>query len=174
MVRPLCSLNLNSLLNSTLPCSGWGCSQQVLLRNHPVCVQQVDVLQGTLRLPLPSIRHHVAHVCSILAGRIAQGGMAAQVSPGVLSYAQRLRVSTSSLPCRSATSEALRVPILTKLFSYLRTKVIPTGMTTSLDIGLSNLSLKLITLSFYSKSVASPPWLLKLSRHEQLWSSHRP
>ena len=31
-------------------------------------------------------------------------------------------------------------------------KAIPTGVTTGLDIGLSNLSLKLITLSFYSKS----------------------
>lgn len=32
-----------------------------------------------------------------------------------------------------------------------RRKAVPTGITTGLDIGLSNLSLKLITLSFYSK-----------------------
>lgn len=30
-------------------------------------------------------------------------------------------------------------------------KAVPTGVTTGLDIGFSNLSLKLITLSFYSK-----------------------
>lgn len=30
----------------------------------------------------------------------------------------------------------------------------PTGVTTSLDIGLSNLSMKTITLSFYSKNIS--------------------
>ena len=32
-------------------------------------------------------------------------------------------------------------------------KVVPTGVATGLDIGLSNLSLKLITLSFYSRYI---------------------
>ena len=33
-----------------------------------------------------------------------------------------------------------------------RRKAVPTGIATGLDIGLSNLSLKMITLSFYSES----------------------
>lgn len=35
--------------------------------------------------------------------------------------------------------------------ALLSTKAVPTAMATGLDIGLSNLSLKTITLSFYSK-----------------------
>jgi len=36
-----------------------------------------------------------------------------------------------------------------------RTKAFPTGATTAMDIGLSNLSLKFITLSFYSAPLCS-------------------
>lgn len=38
---------------------------------------------------------------------------------------------------------------------YYRTKVIPCGLATGMDIGLSNLSLKTITLSFYSTLVSA-------------------
>lgn len=38
------------------------------------------------------------------------------------------------------------------LFGLASTKVAPCGLATGLDIGLSNLSLKTITLSFYSRS----------------------
>ena len=44
------------------------------------------------------------------------------------------------------------------------TKVVPTGLATGLDIGLSNLSLQTITLSFYSKS-RSILAVLKLSQY---------
>lgn len=37
------------------------------------------------------------------------------------------------------------------VYAPFRQKVVPTAVATGLDIGLSNLSLKLITLSFYSE-----------------------
>jgi hypothetical protein len=41
---------------------------------------------------------------------------------------------------------------------FRRQKVVPTAVATGLDIGLSNLSLRAITLSFYSKpSLGVPP-----------------
>ena len=68
---------------------------QVLLRDTPVCVQQVDVLKGILRLPVSSLRLHAAHVCPVPTGCTAQGGLAAQVSPGTLALPQGLRVSSA-------------------------------------------------------------------------------
>lgn len=42
-------------------------------------------------------------------------------------------------------------PIMTKWFYF--TRIGPCGITTSLDIGLGNFSLRFITLTFYSKSL---------------------
>lgn len=46
-------------------------------------------------------------------------------------------------------------PLMTRMF-YL-TRVSPCGAATGLDIGLGNMSLKFITLTFYSKSSLSQP-----------------
>jgi len=48
--------------------------------------------------------------------------------------------------------------MLTFIFSAVhRKKAVPTAVSTGLDIGLSNLSLKTITLSFYSKRLVTRP-----------------
>lgn len=44
---------------------------------------------------------------------------------------------------------------LAHVFVALRKKAIPAAVSSGLDIGLSNLSLKMITLSFYSKHPAA-------------------
>jgi hypothetical protein len=51
--------------------------------------------------------------------------------------------------------ELLHISLAVWYLEAHRLKVVPTGMTTGLDIGLSNLSLKMITLSFYSQYFAS-------------------
>jgi len=43
--------------------------------------------------------------------------------------------------------------VLNLSLQFLRKKAIPTALATGLDIGFSNLSLKTITLSFYSTSI---------------------
>lgn len=50
---------------------------------------------------------------------------------------------------RSRHESELQGPLMTKLF-YL-TRIGPCGAATGLDIGLGNMSLKFITLTFYSK-----------------------
>jgi solute carrier family 35 protein C2 len=54
---------------------------------------------------------------------------------------------------RMEHDEGSTKPLMTKMF-YL-TRIGPCGMATGLDIGLGNMSLKLITLTFYSMSPAS-------------------
>ena len=44
------------------------------------------------------------------------------------------------------------------IFVARRKKAVPTAVSTGLDIGLSNLSLKTITLSFYSERFATRPY----------------
>src|SRR4051812_37419290 len=51
-------------------------------------------------------------------------------------------------------SEPDRSPLMTKMF-YL-TRIGPCGAATGLDIGLGNMSLRFITLTFYSTSPLSP------------------
>lgn len=60
------------------------------------------------------------------------------------------------------------------------TRAVPTAIATSLDIGLSNLSLKTITLTFYSKSffISTPPFfpgcggLTTPCSHDQVFIPH--
>jgi solute carrier family 35 protein C2 len=44
-------------------------------------------------------------------------------------------------------------PLMTKMFYF--TRIGPCGLATGLDIGLGNMSLKFITLTFYSKIISS-------------------
>jgi solute carrier family 35 protein C2 len=55
--------------------------------------------------------------------------------------------------------------------TVLRKKVAPTGVMTAADIGLSNLSLKTVTLSFYSMFVSASPSCVSDDR--QPWSRRR-
>lgn len=49
---------------------------------------------------------------------------------------------------RTQHSEQPAKPLMTKMFYF--TRIGPCGLATGLDIGLGNMSLKLITLTFYS------------------------
>ena len=72
-------------------------------------------------------------------------------------YHPNLQNSTSTLSQQSQESHASLKPIMSKWF-YL-TRLGPCGAATALDIGLGNMSLKHISLTFYSKST---PYLLSL------------
>ena len=75
----------------------------------------------------------------------------------VLYFIPRLRPRTDSLSdsqdhyrIRQDTSQTEK-PVMTKMFYF--TRVGPCGAATGLDIGLGNMSLKFITLTFYSKYI---------------------
>ena len=75
----------------------------------------------------------------------------------VLYFVPRLRPRTDSLTnpqnhyhVRQDTSQTERT-LMTKMFYF--TRVGPCGAATGLDIGLGNMSLKFITLTFYSMCV---------------------
>jgi solute carrier family 35 protein C2 len=59
--------------------------------------------------------------------------------------------------------EDAKKPLMTKMFYF--TRIGPCGMATGLDIGLGNMSLKFITLTFYSSSPILP--LQNITNHIQ-------
>ena len=100
----------------------------------------------------------------------------------VLYFIPRLRPRTDSLSnpgnhyhVRQETSE-IEKPLMTKMFYF--TRVGPCGAATGLDIGLGNMSLKFITLTFYSTLIKGRRYTyadnLSLSNVQVLFPSIRP
>ncbi len=63
------------------------------------------------------------------------------------------QVADGDLDKHKAESEK---PLMTRMFYF--TRIGPCGMATGLDIGLGNMSLKFITLTFYSTYLPLPPF----------------
>ena len=72
-----------------------------------------------------------------------------------LSNPNNTRVAESSLDQHKPDEKK---PLMTRMF-YL-TRIGPCGMATGLDIGLGNMSMKYITLTFYSMSPIQTSWNL--------------
>ena len=113
--------------------------RQVLLWNLLVCLQQMDVRSRELWFSISPLCHLAAHGRAVWIGCIIQGTLAEHLCPYIISIIEELWVSRW---------QPLALILLTSIF---RTRTVPTAIATSLDIGLSNLSLKTITLSFYSE-----------------------
>ena len=120
---------------------------QVFFCDTAVGVQQMDVLARPLRLPISVVRHLPPHVDPIRLGGGRKGALSHALSSAREANTEAIRVSVSVLcePCSSCVSHSLQ-----------RQKVAPTALATCMDIGLSNLSLKTITLTFYSASSGVP------------------
>ena len=135
----------------------------------------MDVLQRPHELSVSFVRHISAHACpillvghatpgssQILSTRTEPRSRTVWVSPSVIQFSPcalwvpiRPRLTLSALSEDPSLCRVLFTPICpipsAKLTTINRKKVFPTAVATSLDIGLSNLSLKTISLSFYSQ-----------------------
>jgi hypothetical protein len=70
----LCCLCCSSCVPGT-----YASNLQVHIRNHPITVQQMDVLSRAFRIPIPPLRHYITHVCAVRAGGRLQGHLAETV-----------------------------------------------------------------------------------------------
>lgn len=118
------------------------CMFQVYLCDHLIRLQQMDVHARVLQLPLPLVRHHDPSNRSVRIGLCNSKDMALSPSQG---EAEQIRLFVRHLEDRQV------IPCADEISGH-STKVIPTAITTGLDIGLSNLSLKTVTLTLYSQS----------------------
>ena len=104
----------------------------------------MDVLRRAFQLPLSAVRDIDPHARAVAARCTRALPLSAAASLDETG-SERLRVRQVFLASRANAALTAH-----SNFAY-RTKVAPCGMATGLDIGLSNLSLRTITLSFYSQ-----------------------
>ncbi|KAG7090946.1 hypothetical protein E1B28_010017 [Marasmius oreades] len=118
----------------------------------------MDVLRQTHELHLSSIRHIVTHDSTVHIGYYCNTNMAKTVPANFNTNAGGVWVSLALL-CnflfQPPVSFARNVRCTVQLIFTSSKKALPTGLATSLDIGLSNLSLKTISLSFYTMCKSS-------------------
>lgn len=122
----------------------------------------MDVFAGSLQLPVSPIRLCMSHVHPIRFGRLDTSTLPVHQVKNTayfsrLSVSDQSRFTTKIIPINSSLDWLLFFFSFLSLevFSSLRRKALPCGMASGLDIGLSNTSLKTVTLSFYS-SVLQP------------------
>jgi solute carrier family 35 protein C2 len=82
--------------------------------------------------------------------------------------------NTHSDADRLQHEEESKKPLMSRMFYF--TRIGPCGLATGLDIGLGNMSLKFITLTFYSSSPYFPPFYFLTNSPQQcanppLWPS---
>ena len=106
----------------------------------------MDVRQGQIRVSISAIRHLAAHVDTICSVNYCTVHLACEIQAGRSTECARLLVRNTP-PILSHS--------LTYFLPYLSKKAIPTAVSTAVDIGFSNWSLKLITLSLYSQPAFS-------------------
>ena len=117
----------------------------------------MDVHPTILQLPLPPLRHLLSHGHTVLDLRGYPERVARQVQAARETYSTGLRVS------------AWKRGISYVHMLMSRSKIAPTAMSTVGDIGLSNMSLKVITLSLYSEYPLLSPRLYPHASHGKVF-----
>ena len=99
----------------------------------------MDVYPRILQFPIPALRHDLSYGCPVLSGIYDTKSLGKTIQTARTTQPAGLCVSEES------GSEIARLMLC-------RSKVLPAAVSTGGDIGLSNMSLKIITLSLYSES----------------------